>query len=133
VIHFLFQVFVLKDKKGGSNRFLDRNKRLYPNFDDYRMNNQLPKGPMIYPEDGTYCPYHAKKIDNKIVLKLAETPSSSIVARAQAIGGKIVMVGGIALSVCGVVSLFSPTLLTGTVAKVIELGSFIMTGVSVSR
>lgn len=117
--------------EGKSNQkiFIEKGGRTYQSIEDYRDNNKLPKGPMIYPANGTYTP----EDKNKVVLLVAETPSASFLSRLDAIVTTVATVSGMVFSVGGVVMFFAPSLLGATAAAVIKTGSFMLTGFSIFK
>lgn len=121
-------MFVIEGKNNAPT-FVDKDCRVYENFEDYKSHNKLPRGPMIYPRDGTYTPEYEN--DGRVVLQVGETPSAGIFQRTVDVCSAIVMVGGMALSVTGVVTFFAPSMLTQTVAKVMQYGSFALSGCSI--
>ena len=84
---------------------------------------------MLYPKDGTY---NQNEKDGRVILQVSETPSSSIFQRVVAITNTFVMVGGMALSVAGVVTFFCPALVTVTVETVMATGSYFLAGYSIA-
>ena len=117
-----FQVFVVKSKQG-LRKFIEASGRTYADFDDYLSNNQLPKGPMLYPRNGTYTPDEESK-DGRVVLCVGETPSSQFLPRAYKVVSTLVTVGSMAFTAVGIVNYFGPTLLSATVKSVMANGSF---------
>ncbi len=128
---YLFLVFVVNGKRN-QRIFIEKDGRTYVNFEDLKANNQLPKGPMLYPRDGTYTPADSKATD-PVVLEVNETPSTGFLQRVKVIADTVVMVGGIVLSVSGVVTFFAPALLTTTVGLVMQTGSFILSGYTIFK
>lgn len=126
-----FKVFVIKDKNN-QRKFIDRDGRVYVDFADFKENNKLAKAAMIAPKDGTYTPPLSKK-DEPVVLELSETPATTLLKRIGALTENVISVGGVVLSVTGVVTFFAPALLTATVASVVQYGSFILSGYSLLK
>lgn len=110
---------------GKSRIFIDKDCRKYDNFDDYKNHNKLPKAVIVAPKDGTYTP--EQLVDDKVPLEACETPATSFFERSKKLVDTVMMIGGMALSVTGVVSYFSPGLFSTTVMKVIRVGSFYLT------
>lgn len=81
---------------------------------------------MIFPKNGTYIP----EDDNRVPLDCAETPAASVGSRIKALTDKAVMVGGMVLSVTGVVMFFAPAAFSATATAAVQVGSFILTGYS---
>ena len=124
LLHLLikwFLVFVVKKCR----RYIDRDGKTYQNFDDYKQNNNLPKGPMLAPQNGSYVPGDSNE---KVQLVSGETPAAGALRRIRAVTDTIATVAGIALSVAGVVTCFSPAMFSAAAMSVIETGSFILTG-----
>ena len=88
---------------------------------------------MISPKDGTYTPSSSVASNGRVVLEVSETPSTTLSKRIGVIADNLVMVGGIVLSVAGVVTFFAPALLTATVATVVQTGSFILSSYSMFK
>uniref|UniRef100_A0AC35FYC6 DUF4781 domain-containing protein n=1 Tax=Panagrolaimus sp. PS1159 TaxID=55785 RepID=A0AC35FYC6_9BILA len=109
-------VFIVK----GSRRPVDRNGRGYNNFDSYTNNNDLDRGGVIYPENGTYTP----EGDERVNLIASESPNSSLLCRAKAITDTVVMVGGIVLTVTGLVLLAPVSIFSAATTAAIASGSF---------
>ncbi|UJR11289.1 hypothetical protein I4U23_015470 [Adineta vaga] len=119
-------VFVINDRR----QFIDKGSRVYANFQDYKKNNNLPKAATLCPKNGTYTP--AETSDGRVPLELDETPSTGLLKRIKDVTDTVVMVGGIVLSVTGVVTFFSPALFSARAMNVVQTGSFILSGYSLS-
>jgi hypothetical protein len=117
-------VFVINDGR----KFIDKDGRVYANFQDYKENNKLPKAAILAAKDGTYTP--ANTSDGRVLLELDETPSTGLLTRIKDVTDTVVMVGGVVLAVTGVVTFFSPALFSATAMYVIQTGSFILSGYS---
>lgn len=65
-------LFRVQDEETGEDRFVDHLGRRYDSFDDWRNNNQLPSGRMIFPEDG----HLTENEDGSVALEEAATPST---------------------------------------------------------
>ncbi|CAF1263281.1 unnamed protein product [Didymodactylos carnosus] len=117
-------VFVINDRR----QFIDKDGRVYANFQDYKENNKLPKAAILAPKNGTYTP--ANTSDGRVPLELDETPSTGLLKRIKDVTDTVVMVGGIVLSVTGVVTFLSPALFSARAMSVIQTGSFILSGYS---
>ncbi len=115
-----FSVFVVKKCR----RFVDRDGKAYANFKDYKENNNLPKGAMLAPQNGSYTP---KDGDGRVPLELGETPAASPIKRIRAVADTVVMVGGIVLAVAGVVTFCAPAAFSAAAMAAIEAGSFALT------
>lgn len=112
----------------GSRKYIDKDGTIYDDFEDYKKNNKLPKGPTIAPKDGTYTPQ--PNGHNKVELESGETPAASFLKRVKVVTDTAAMLGGMILSVAGVVTFFAPALFSATTMAVIQAGSFILTGYS---
>ena len=110
-------------KKG--RKLIDKDGRTYSNFEDYKANNKLPKAAVIPPKDGTYTP--ETLVDGKVPLEAGETPATTLLKRIGVITNTVVMVGGIALAVTGLVTFFAPGAFSVVVMNVIQTGSFFLT------
>ncbi len=49
-------LFRVQDRATGAERFVDNQGRTYRSFDDWKENNQLPPGKMVYPSGGHLTP-----------------------------------------------------------------------------
>lgn len=88
---------------------------------------------MIAPKDGTYTPADSNRIDNCVVLEVGETPATSLGERIGKLVDNVAMVGGMILSVSGLVTYLAPTLLGATVTSVMSTGSFFLSGYSIFK
>jgi hypothetical protein len=113
---------------------MDKNGRMYQDFDDFKENNKLPKSAIIAPRNGTYTP-SKKELDKdeRIVLEVMESPSASILSRIVDITQTVVSVAGIAMSVTGVVSCLRPQLFSKAAQTAIKYGSFALSGYTISK
>lgn len=125
---FVISVFVV-DGKQGQSKYIEKDGRTYSNFEDFKLNNQLAKGPLLFPRNGTL----SNLIDGRVALDVAETPSTGFLPRLKAVSDTVVMIGGIVLSVTGVVTCFSPALFNQTVLMAMRFGSFALSGYSIFK
>lgn len=63
-------LFRVRDAETGADRFVDNTGRTYRDFEDWRRNNQLPPGNMVYPAGG----HLAAGSDGEVRLGSANTP-----------------------------------------------------------
>ena len=133
LLHLLikrFLVFVVKKCR----RYTDRDSKAYQNFDDYKQNNNLPKGSMLAPQNGSYVPGDSNGDSNgKVQLVSGEIPAAAPLRRITAVTDTVTMVAGIALSVAGVVTFSSPAMFSLAAMNAIEMGSFALTGYSILK
>lgn len=80
---------------------------------------------MIAPEDGTYTPKQLVK--GKVQLIAFESASTKPLQRIKAISDTLVSIGGMALSVAGVVTFCNPKAFSDVVMKAIKYGSYFIT------
>ncbi|XP_068087029.1 uncharacterized protein [Anabrus simplex] len=87
-----------------SVRFIDSNARVYVNWNDYLLNNPLPKCNICYPKEGIY----KADINGNVILEFGQTPSCGAVQRLLTIVDQTSNVVTIGTSIITVTSLFHP-------------------------
>ncbi|KAE9548611.1 hypothetical protein FO519_008177 [Halicephalobus sp. NKZ332] len=117
-------VFVIESSNGGK-KYVDTEANLYHSWEEYMTGNSLPKGPMIYPENGSYVP-------NRVRLWPGETPPCLPGARIKAATDYAVMVVGIALSGCNLAMMVKPAMFGARALKAIQIGSYVCSGWSIA-
>jgi hypothetical protein len=88
---------------------------------------------MMYPSNGTYTPPVAGGGGgggDDVPLRSNETPASSVLQRIKAVTDTAIMIGGMVLSVTGVVSYFAPNLFGEAVKTAMTVGFYILSGYS---
>ena len=121
MIERLFSVFAVKNGR----KFVDKDANIYPDFEDYQNNNRLPRGPMLFPCNGSYTPPGGD--GGGVPLSSGETPpAASVIKRIRAVTDTVAMVGGMVLSVTGVVAFFAPGAFSQAVKTAMDVGSFIL-------
>jgi hypothetical protein len=125
----LVKVFVIKSKEGESNKYINTKKRVFPSFDDFIKDNDLPEGHMIYPKNGTYTPSQDEKMENKVVLISSKTSGSILRRTCEG----IITMSGTCLMFFGPVSLLPIGGLSKYVAFVLEYGTYIVSAASIVK
>lgn len=109
-------LFRVQDKTTGEDRFVDNLGRTYNSFDQWKTENQLPAGKMVYPKDGHLTPDAKTEAANTPAV--VDTPSEYAVKTldtAALVGGTIA--GGAIIIGSG-----------GTLAPVVATGAGIWMG-----
>ena len=129
ILYHVIQILVVF-RINGRKKYIDKNGRTYVDFQDYKEKNTLNRAATLGPVNGTYIVAEENN-NGRVPLELGETPSCDLSQRIKTIGDTVVMVGGIVLSVTGVVTFFAPALFSARAMAVIQAGSFFLTGHSV--
>jgi hypothetical protein len=106
-------LFRVQDQATGQDRFVDNQGRTYQSFDDWKENNQLPPGNMVYPSDGHLSP--DVKITTQNTPRTVDTPLEHVkgwLDNAALVGG--VVAGGAVLLGSG--GTLAPVVLGGATA-----------------
>ncbi|KAG8227761.1 hypothetical protein J437_LFUL005767 [Ladona fulva] len=84
--------------------FIDNVCRVYENWEGYKNNNKLPAAQVLYPASGIYD----SNINGEVLVEYAETPASSIAAKALVVGDTGVGITSLVAAGVGVASIFFP-------------------------
>ncbi|KAE9548231.1 hypothetical protein FO519_008556, partial [Halicephalobus sp. NKZ332] len=124
---FASEIPVIVVKNRETQIYVDTEGRIYESFQEYKDNNSLPRGLMIYPKNGHYVPNCAE-------LEAMEAPAARPGARVVAVIDGVASLVGITLSLCQGVMILVPGLqLPALAMTAITCGSYFCMGWSLLR
>ena len=106
-----------------SYTYVDTEGHIYHSFEDYKKNNTLPQGPMIYPKHGYY-------VSNCSELEANITPACNCGERIIQVFENTKKIVGIVIKMCNVVMYCSGPQFCAFVAVAVKYGSYICMGLS---
>ncbi|KAG8239810.1 hypothetical protein J437_LFUL019372, partial [Ladona fulva] len=101
---FIIPFFRVQRNPEGKVYFIDNVCRVYKNWEGYKNNNKLPAAEVLYPANGIYD----SNENGDVLVEYAETPASSIAAKALVVGDTGVGITSLVAAGVGVASIFFP-------------------------
>ncbi|KAG8239461.1 hypothetical protein J437_LFUL019160 [Ladona fulva] len=101
---FIIPFFRVTQHPIGEVYFIDNVCRVYKNWKGYKKNNKLPAAKVLYPVNGIYD----SNENGDVLVEYAETPASSIAAKALVAGDTGVGITSLVAAGVGVASIFFP-------------------------